>query len=70
MNLELLHLALQNGGISLSELVEAIQGKPTEPQCTCTEFQKQRALCPVCDKEEFKKNRQFMDQLKQVRPKN
>lgn len=26
-----------------------------EPQCTCTEFQKQRALCPVCDKEEFEK---------------
>lgn len=26
-----------------------------EAKCTCREDQKQRALCPVCDKEEFAK---------------
>jgi hypothetical protein len=28
-----------------------------EPQCTCREDQKQRQICPVCDKEEYEKQK-------------
>lgn len=35
-----------------------------EPVCTCKEFTKQRALCPVCDKEEYEKLRQCTNQDK------
>jgi len=39
-----------------------------EVVCTCDESSKQRALCPVCDKEEYEKQRaSFPDQLKSTK---
>lgn len=33
-------------------------------RCTCDEFSKQRALCPVCDKEEYERMKIQSEQMK------
>jgi hypothetical protein len=41
---------------------------PTGPQCTCENDQKGRALCPVCDKEEYNGIKKAFDAKKSKQP--
>jgi hypothetical protein len=43
----------------------AKMAKQAQPECTCHDNQKQRALCPVCDKEAYEKSRIASMEMKQ-----
>jgi uncharacterized paraquat-inducible protein A len=49
---------------AMIEQVISVHQRTSETECTCKEFQHDRALCPVCDKEEYDKAQQDISKLK------
>jgi len=48
------------------EFINEMNAIAEKPECTCREDSKQRALCPVCDKEEYESVTNAFNELKKV----